>query len=107
MAKIFRCGKTASGHDPHFIQVHRAKNWQPVTIVKVEGDEITLRLHGGEERVVRNHDTARVERLLRAGHTGCWISGAGNLLSIDRGAASSSMVSVTTEPLDACGPGVG
>lgn len=106
MAKRFRCGRTAAGHDPHFIQVHRASNWAPVTITKVEGDEITLRPHGGEERVVRNHDAARVERLLAAGHTGVWISGSGNLLSIDHGPASSSMVSVTDGDLGECGPGV-
>ncbi len=107
MAEIFRCGDTKAGHDPHFIQVHRAKNWQPVTIVKVEGHEITLRFHGGDERVVRNHDTPRVERLLAAGHTGCWINGAGNLLSIDRGPGSSSVVSVTEDDLGECGPDVG
>ena len=106
MGKVFRCGATRAGHDPHFIQVHRATNWKPVTVTKVDGDEITLRLHGGEERVVRNHDTARVERLLRAGHTGCWINGGGHLLSIDRGPGSSAMISVTEGELGECGPGV-
>lgn len=108
MAKRFRCGLTQSGHDPHFIQVHRASNWQPVTVTTVEGTDITLRLHGGEERVVRNHDTPALERLLASGRTtGCWISGSGNLLSVDLGAAQSVMFSVTEGELGECGPGVG
>ena len=37
-------------------------------------------------------------------HTGCWISGAGNLLSIDHGSAASYVVSVTTRELGECGP---
>ena len=106
MAKIFRCGHTRAGHDPHFIQVHRAKGWQPVTVTKIEGDEITLRLHGGEERLVRNHDTARLRRLLQGSNTGCWINSAGNLLSVDLGPAQSAMVSVTDGELGECGPGV-
>ena len=61
MAKRFRCGHTRAGHDPHFIQVHRATGWQPVNVTEVEGDDITLRLHGGEQRVVRNHDTPALE----------------------------------------------
>lgn len=107
MAKRYRCGDTRAGHDPHFIQVHRATGWQPVTVTGVEGDEITLRLHGGDERTVRNHDTAYLRRLLQAGRTtGCWINGSGNLLSVDVGPAQSAMFSVTTGPLGECGPGV-
>lgn len=81
----------------------RVPGWEPVTITGIEGDDITLRLHGGEERVVRNHDPARVARLLRQGHTGTWISTAGNLLSIDKGPGSSAVVSVTTGELGECG----
>ena len=80
-----RCGRECAGHDPHFIQVHRATGWQPATITKVEDDDIHIRLHGGEERLVRNHDPERVKRLLRGNHTGCWISGSGSLISIDMG----------------------
>lgn len=98
-----RCGRERAGHDPHFIQVNRATGWVPVSITGVEGDDITLRLHGGEVRVVRNHDTRRVERLLRQGHTGVWLNGSGNLLSIDLGAASSAVVSVTSGELGECG----
>ena len=101
---MHRCGRESAGHDPHFIQVHRATGWQPVTITQVDGHEIHLRLHGGEERVVRNHDPARVQRLLRGNHTGCWISGSGSLLSIDMGPAQSFVVSVTTGELGDCGP---
>ena len=101
---MHRCGRESAGHDPHFIQVHRATGWQPVTITQVEGHDIHLRLHGGEERVVRNHDPARVQRLLRGNHTGCWISGSGNLISIDIGPAQSFVVSVTTGDLGDCGP---
>jgi len=101
---MHRCGRESAGHDPNFIQVNRAKGWRAITITKVDGDDIHLRLHGGEERVVRNHDPARVQRLLRGNHTGCWISGSGNLLSIDIGPAQSSVVSVTTGELGECGP---
>ena len=104
MAKRYRCGDTRAGHDPHFIQVHRATGWQPVTVTNIEGDEITLRLHGGEERVVRNHDTAYLRRLLQAGRTtGCWINGGGHLLSVDLGPAQSAMFSVTDGLLGECG----
>jgi hypothetical protein len=107
MAKRFRCGHTRAGHDPHFIQVHRARGWQPVTVTAVEGDDITLRLHGGEQRVVRNHDTPALERLLRGGRTtGCWINSSGNLLSVDLGPAQSAMFSVSEDELGECGPGV-
>ena len=99
-----RCGRECAGHDPHFIQVHRATGWQPATITKVEDDDIHIRLHGGEERLVRNHDPERVQRLLRGNHTGCWISGSGSLLSIDMGPASSYVISVTTGELGDCGP---
>ena len=99
-----RCGRECAGHDPHFIQVHRATGWQPVTITTVEGDDIHIRLHGGEERLVRNHDPERVKRLLRGNHTGCWISGSGSLISIDMGPASSYVISVTTGELGDCGP---
>ena len=36
------------------------------------GHDIHLRLHGSKERVVRNHDPMRVQRLLRANHTEFW-----------------------------------
>lgn len=108
MAKRYRCGDTRAGHDPHFIQVHRATGWRPVTVTNIEGDDITLRLHGGDERTVRNHDTAYLRRLLDAGRTtGCWINGSGNLLSVDLGPAQSAMFSVTSGPLGECGPGAG
>jgi hypothetical protein len=101
---MHRCGRECARHDPHFIQVNRATGWRAVTNTEVHGDDIHLRLHGGEQRVVRNHDPARVARLLRGHHTGCWISGSGNLISIDIGPAQSSVVSVTTGELGECGP---
>jgi hypothetical protein len=100
---MHRCGRECAGHDPHFIQVRRASGWQPITIGVIEGDDIHIRLHGGEERVVRNHDTGRLQRLLRTPNTGCWISGGGNLLSIDKGPAQSYVFSVTTGELGECG----